>query len=230
MEASRTLRSWGAWVMVLWAWFAPGLALAEDVSPFRRRMERAGAQYEALEYEKALHWLTQARQVASTPDEQVEVALYRGLVLSDLGRRKQALEEFRAGLSLKPDAVLPAATGPKVERDFESVRKQVRRQQGTASAAAPPAKVEEPEAPAKTEVPPAVAVQETPAPAPVAPEPEPEAPQKKDLRSKLGAAGSTLGKNVGNALGSALDSVMGSKKKPEEPPPASPDVAKKDEP
>ncbi|MFY1826908.1 hypothetical protein ACN47A_13395 [Myxococcus fulvus] len=212
--------------MVLWTWFAPGLALAEDVSPFRHRMERAGAQYEALEYEKALNWLTQAKQVASTPDEQVEVALYRGLVLSDLGRRKQALEEFRAGLTLNPDAVLPTATGPKVERDFESVRKQVRQQQGTASATAPPAKVQEPEVPRNTEAPQAVAVQETPDPAPV----EPESPQKKDLRSKLGAAGSTLGKNVGNALGSALDSVMGPKKKPEEPAPASSDTAKKDAP
>ncbi|MCP3063371.1 hypothetical protein LXT21_31785 [Myxococcus sp. K38C18041901] len=220
--------------MVLWAWFAPGLALAEDVSPFRHRMQRAAAQYEALEYEKALNGLTQAKQVASTTDEQVEVALYRGLVLSDLGRRKQALEEFRVGLSLKPDAVLPTATGPKVERDFESVRKQVRQQQGTASetatAKAPAAKAEEPEAPRSAEVPQVVAVQETPVPAPVAPEPEPEAPPKKDLRSKLGAAGSTLGKNVGNALGSALDSVMGSKKKPEEPAPAASDTAKKDEP
>lgn len=55
------------------------------------------------------------------------MALYGGIVLADLGRRKQALEEVRAGLSLLPESGLPLQVAPKVKRDFESVRKQVLR-------------------------------------------------------------------------------------------------------
>ncbi|NTX10479.1 hypothetical protein HUA74_21690 [Myxococcus sp. CA051A] len=235
MEASTNPRSWGAWVVVLWAWLAPGLATANPPDAenssglFRHRIERAGTLYESLEYEKALNWLTQAKQVASTTDEQVEVALYRGLVLADLGRRKQALEEFRTGLTLRPLAKLPVAAAPKVERDFESVRKQVQLKQGTESAKAapveaPPPVVEEPKAVAPAPV-------EKQADATPEPKPLPIHESKPGLRSRLGAAGSSLGKNVGSALGSALDTVMGPKDKPATPPPSEqPAAAAKDEP
>ncbi|NVJ27180.1 MULTISPECIES: hypothetical protein [Myxococcus] len=218
MEASINPRGWGVWLVVLWACLAPGLALAntpdseESAGLFRHRIERAGTLYEALEYEKSLNWLTQAKQVASTIDEQSEVALYRGLVLADLGRRKQALEEFRTGLTLRPEAKLPVAAAPKVERDFESVRKQVQLKQGTASAKA---------APVETPVP----VVEEPKALVPAPEekqaeatPAPQSETKPGLRSRLSEAGSSLGKNVGSALGSALDTVIGPKNKPATPP------------
>lgn|GEM_PF-4363130 len=218
MEASINPR--GAWLVVLWAWLAPGLALAntpdseDPAGLFRHRIERAGTLYEALEYEKALNWLTQAKQVASTLDEQSEVAVYRGLVLADLGRRKQALEEFRTGLTLRPEAKLPVAVAPKVERDFESVRKQVHLKQGTASAKAAPVETPAP----VVEEPKALA----PEPAPVEKQAEaaaePQSETKPGLRSRLSEAGSSLGKNVGSALGSALDTVIRPKNKPETPP------------
>lgn len=226
MEASINPRGWGAWLLVLWAWLAPGLAIAntpdaeDPAGLFRHRIERAGTLYEALEYEKALNWLAQAKQVASTIDEQSEVALYRGLVLADLGRRKQALEEFRTGLTLRPEAKLPVAAAPKVERDFESVRKQVQARQATASAKAAPVETPAPVVEEPKPVAPAPAPEEKQAEATPAPQPE----TKPGLRSRLGEAGSSLGKNVGSALGSALDTVMGPKNKPEtKPAPAAAD-------
>ncbi|MFY2560653.1 hypothetical protein ACN469_23825 [Corallococcus terminator] len=229
MDASINPRSWGAWLVVLWAWLAPGLAIAntpdseDPAGLFRHRIERAGTLYESLEYEKALNWLTQAKQVASTIDEQSEVALYRGLVLADLGRRKQALEEFRAGLTLRPEAKLPVAAAPKVERDFESVRKQVQLKQGTATAKAAP--VVEPQ-PVVEAPPPVVEEPKAIAPEPVEKQAEAAPETKPGLRSRLTEAGSSLGKNVGSALGSALDTVIRPKNKPETKP--APDAAKEE--
>ncbi|WP_342377691.1 tetratricopeptide repeat protein [Myxococcus stipitatus] len=208
---------WRAWTVALWAWLTPGLAAAtpQEGTPsaessaelFRHRMTRASALHEALDYEKALNWLGQAKQVASTSQEQVEVELYRGIVLADMGRRKQSMEAFRVALSLRPDAQLPVPVAPKVTRDFESVRKQVKR-----NPVAPPVE----EAPKVVATPPP---EEKPAATAAAPEPKAEPETKKDLRTRLGEAGSGLKKNVGSALGTALDTVMGSR---EEPPPAAP--------
>ncbi|WP_164010164.1 tetratricopeptide repeat protein [Pyxidicoccus trucidator] len=190
----------------------------EALSSFQRRIERAEHLYESLEYEKALNWLSQAKQVASTIEEQAKVALYRGIVLADLGRRKQALEEFRAGLSLQPESALPLQVAPKVRRDFESVRKQVLRKLGTTAsnskrtgdadaekpveepAAAPP------QAEASVAEKPAAATTPAATPAPTR--------ASTDLRSRLGAAGSEVGQRFGSALGSALDTVVGQPRKP----------------
>ncbi|QSQ11918.1 tetratricopeptide repeat protein [Myxococcus landrumensis] len=208
--------------MLLWAWLAPGLAIAtppessssteSNAELFRHRMTRASALYEALDYEKALNWLGQAKQVASNAREQVEVELYRGLVLADMGRRKQAMEAFHAGLSLHPDAQLPVPAAPKVTRDFESVRKQVKRH--------PPVVPRVEEAPKVAATPP-------PEEKPATPETKAEPETKKDLRTRLGEAGSGLKKNVGSALGTALDTVMGSRD--ESAPPAQPAASASEE-
>jgi tetratricopeptide (TPR) repeat protein len=186
------------------------MAAGSEASSFRRHMERAVRLYESLEYEKALQGLDKARVLAATAEEQVSVALHRGIVLADLGRRKQALDEFRAGLTLRPEAVLPLQVAPKVQRDFESVRKQVQRKGASTKPAVTAAKVE----PAP------------PAPEPVKPAPPPpaeasaEAPKSlpQDLRSKLGAAGSVVGERVGTAVGSVLDTVIRKDKGKDEKP------------
>lgn len=199
---------------LLWLSPLPGMAAGDDAKApgaeagaFRPRLERAVRLYEALEYEKALHALAQARPLAATVDEQVAVALHRGIVLADLGRRKPAMEEFRAGLTLKPDAVLPLQVAPKVQRDFESVRNQVRSQQA-ASGPRQPASAEA--APPQQPAPPSAPVAETPAAPPPAETPaQALKSQATDLRSKLGAAGSVVGERVGTAVGSVLDKVVG---------------------
>lgn len=194
----------------------PGVALGSDGEApggtFQRRLERAEQLYELLEYEKALNWLSQAKQVASTIEEQVQVSLYRGIVLADLGRRKQALEAFRAGLSLRPESELPVQVAPKVHRDFETVRKQVLRKQASTATSARRAQKPAEEPPEADTAPTPVAAKPA-APAPVAPPPEAEAAPKSqtlsDLRTRLGATGAEVGKSVGSSLGSALDSVLG---------------------
>lgn len=198
-------------------WLSPLSSLGADgdseASTFRRHMERAARLYEELEYEKALHGFTQARVLAATVEEQVSVALHRGIVLADLGRRKLALDEFRAGLTLQPEAKLPLQVAPKVQRDFESVRKQVQRKAG-ASRATPAG-----ETAAKVETPPATAPEAPPAATPPPASAEAPKSEPKDLRAKLGAAGSVVGERVGTAVGSVLDKVVGPgrKGKAEEP-------------
>ncbi|WP_163993503.1 tetratricopeptide repeat protein [Pyxidicoccus caerfyrddinensis] len=215
----------------------PGVALGGDVessgsegagSTFQRRIERAAHLYESLEYEKALNWLAQAKQVASTIEEQVKVALYRGIVLADLGRRKQALEAFRAGLSLHPESALPLPVAPKVQRDFESVRKQVLRKLGSTDSRAPRADAEKPAE--ETLTAPAPLAEKPAAPAPSTPPPETASSSPfSSLRSRLGVTGAEVGKNVGSALGSALDVVVGTDDKPAQATPEAKPTAK-DEP
>jgi tetratricopeptide (TPR) repeat protein len=218
----------------------PRVALGSDtlaagsegtLSSFQRRIERAEHLYESLEYEKALNWLSQAKQVASTIEEQVKVALYRGIVLADLGRRKQALEAFRAGLSLHPESALPLQVAPKVQRDFESVRKQVLRKLGATDSRAQRAEAEKPAEEPLTA--PAPLAEKPAAPAPSTPPPETAESSAKsplsNLRSRLGVSGAKVGKDVGSALGSALDMVVGSDEKPAQAAPEAKPTAK-DEP
>ncbi len=228
MEAPVTPRISVPLLALLCVFVLPGVALGSDVEAsggtFQRRLERAEQLYELLEYEKALNWLSQAKQVASTIEEQVKVALYRGIVLADLGRRKQALVEFRAGLSLRPESGLPVQVAPKVQRDFESVRKQVLRKQASTASRSKRAKtVEEaaPEPPEADTAPASVAAKSAAPTAPAAPPSEASAAPKSqtlsDLRTRLGATGAEVGKSVGSSLGSALDSVLGTKGRPAPP-------------
>ncbi|HZI12313.1 MAG TPA: hypothetical protein VE153_18150 [Myxococcus sp.] len=212
MKALGPLRISTPLLALLWLSPLPALAgegtseavgAGSEASSFRRHMERAVRLYESLEYEKALQGLEKARVLAATEEEQVSVALHRGIVLADLGRRKQALDEFRAGLTLRPDAALPLQVAPKVQRDFESVRKQVQRKGASPKPAVTAAKVESP-SPTPEPVKPA-----TPPPASAeAPKSGPQA-----LREKLGAAGSVVGERVGTAVGSVLDTVIRKKDK-----------------
>lgn len=240
MEDMKALVAFRISVLLALPCVLPGVALGSDLeasgsegagSTFQRRIERAEHLYESLEYEKALNWLSQAKQVASTIEEQVKVALYRGIVLADLGRRKQALEAFRTGLSLRPECVLPLQVAPKVQRDFESVRKQVLRKQGTTAAPSQRAEAEKPAEEVLTA--PAPLAEKPAAPAPSTPPPETASSSGKsqlmNLRSRLGVAGAEVGKNVGSALGSALDVVVGSDAKPAQAAPAEKPTAK-DEP
>jgi tetratricopeptide (TPR) repeat protein len=167
-----------------------------DESDAERSLRSAAALYENLEYERALEQLRRAKSLARTPEEDVKVLLYQGMVLSDLGRRKSATKAFQAAFNLDPDAKLPVQVSPKVQKLFDRTRTKVLRQIGPAGlrrlreardtrvratpAAAPPAPETPPvpEAPPTPETPP-----ETPPPVaesakPVAPTP----PPKPDIR------------------------------------------------
>ncbi|NPC49006.1 hypothetical protein D7X99_10990 [Corallococcus sp. AB032C] len=101
------------------------------VSPgpdFQARMSSASRAYEDLDYEHSLEQLDAAKAVARDGGERGRVAILRGIVLADLGRRQESLAAFKEGLSLLPDASLPVKVSPKVSRDFEEVRRNVQRE------------------------------------------------------------------------------------------------------
>lgn len=81
--------------------------------------------YENFEYEQALEQLSRAKALAQGVEQEVQVALYQGVVQAELGQRDESLASFRTGLYLKTDAKLPVKVSPKVERDFEDVRQSV---------------------------------------------------------------------------------------------------------
>ncbi|NPD26143.1 hypothetical protein [Corallococcus exiguus] len=107
------------------AWGQPVVSPGPD---FHARMSAASRAYEDLDYEHSLEQLDSAKAVARDGGERGRVAILRGIVLADLGRRQESLAAFKEGLSLMPDASLPVKVSPKVSRDFEEVRRNVQRE------------------------------------------------------------------------------------------------------
>jgi tetratricopeptide (TPR) repeat protein len=102
---------------------APARAAGDDV---QRYLQAAARLYESLDYDQALEQLARAKALAPRADEGVEISLYEGIIYADMsGHREQSQAAFRAALLLRPDARLPVRVSPKVERDFEQLRRQV---------------------------------------------------------------------------------------------------------
>jgi hypothetical protein len=150
---------------------------------FQTYLNAAMRLYESLEYEQALQRLSRARRHAQGVEDDVIISLYEGIIHADMGRKEQARASFRDGLLLRPDANLPVKVSPKVARDFEAVRQDVRRelaalhakQEAQREQAAPP---QPPPITPTSEEPPPVAptAAEPPPAAPTAAEPPPVAP------------------------------------------------------
>lgn len=137
MDCTRSRRACVRALILSMALVMPTLTLAQQGSStpthlqggndgFRARLQAAAWLYEELEYEQALEALSQAKALAKTHEDRLQVALYEGIVLADLGQRAQSLTAFREALGLKLDARLPVRVSPKVEQDFEAVRDEVR--------------------------------------------------------------------------------------------------------
>ncbi len=146
-------------VMVLGA-TAPQVAQAQD--DFQRSLLAAEQLYKSGEKERALAQLQRVRELARGLAQDVAVALREGIVLADLGQWAKAQTAFREGLLLDPEARLPLRVSPKLERDFEEVRTQVRKELGSGERASLPR----------------VKTQESP-PAPLVQTDRPEQPQLK---------------------------------------------------
>lgn len=117
----------GRWVgVVLVLWLVPGMARAQSPE-VRKYLNAAANMYENLEYEKALQQIERARKKATTAADDAAIALYQGIVLSDMGKEEKALTAFKTGLSFDPDAKLPLDVSPKVEAIFERARASVKK-------------------------------------------------------------------------------------------------------
>lgn len=164
----------------------PALAASDD---FQRYLGAAVQLYESLEYERALAQLQRARSVARGVEQDVSLGLHEGILLAELGRWDEARASFETALLLEPSATLPLRVSPKVEREFESIRKRVsaslarRKQAARPDTATPPSAPPPPVAgsdrpaqpppsrltPSEPPPPPPVTVQASPRRAPVVP-------------------------------------------------------------
>ncbi|WP_093517257.1 hypothetical protein [Stigmatella erecta] len=107
----------------------PRVAQAQD--DFQRSLLAAEQLYERGEKERALAQLQRVRELARGLAQEVAVALREGIILADLDQRAKAQTAFREGLLLDPEARLPLRVSPTLERDFEEVRAQVRKELGS---------------------------------------------------------------------------------------------------
>lgn len=157
----------GVW---LWVAAAPAVAAGGTGDDVRRFIQAAAKLYESLDYDQALEQLAHAKALGPRADEGVEISLYEGIIYADMsGHRDQSQAAFRAALLLRPDARLPVKVSPKVEREFEQLRKQVVQEQPKVGKKPP----RPPPSPAASDRPVAAAPPSSPSLVPDAPAPGP---------------------------------------------------------
>src|SRR5882672_2008410 len=82
-----------------------------DVSPdVKKYLGSAAALFEKLEYEKALAQLKRAKAKSQGPEDDLKIALYEGIVLSEMGDAN-APAAFTTALGMDPTATLPLVVG-----------------------------------------------------------------------------------------------------------------------
>jgi tetratricopeptide (TPR) repeat protein len=99
-------------------------ALSKDVQKY---LNSASTLIENLDYEKALKQIERAKTKSQGADDDAQIAFYEGVVFSEQGKNDKALTAFKTGLSMDPDAKLPLEVSPKVERNFEEARANVKK-------------------------------------------------------------------------------------------------------
>lgn len=114
------LRAGAVAVALLWA-----TAASAQSADAQRYILAASRLYENLEYERALDQLKKARGVSGGVDDDVNIALYEGIILSDMGKKEEAVAAFREGLYLKPEANLPVKVAPKIAQVFTATKNDV---------------------------------------------------------------------------------------------------------
>ncbi|WPB80133.1 hypothetical protein KYC5002_13435 [Archangium violaceum] len=118
--------------------FAIALAVALACLPTASRAQEQSERYiaagerlyESLEYERALAQFAQARRLPRSLVQDVRIALFEGLILSDMGMHEESVAAFKSALLLEPEASLPAPASPQLTREFEGIRKEVREELG----------------------------------------------------------------------------------------------------
>jgi hypothetical protein len=95
---------------------------------FQRHLNAATRLYESLDYERALTQINLAREKPHGSEEEVELALYEGIIQAELGEQDKCVTAFKSALLVQPEAKLPVKVAPKVTSLFESVRTQVKRE------------------------------------------------------------------------------------------------------
>ncbi|QSQ19376.1 hypothetical protein JY651_29055 [Pyxidicoccus parkwayensis] len=130
-------------------------APSPEVRPY---LVSIGRLYEDLEFESALEQLATARRLSRGLEDDVALSLWEGIIRAEMSRTEQAAAAFKSALFLQPEARLPVKVSPKLARQFESLRQDVKRSlaKGEPAPAATPADAprEEPAKPALAQAPP----------------------------------------------------------------------------
>lgn len=95
-------------------------------SDFRRFFDSAVHLYRALDFERSLAQLHLAKAQPHGADEDVQIALYEGILQYELGHVREAGEAFREALSLDLGIDLPVSVSPKIRTTFEAERQKAR--------------------------------------------------------------------------------------------------------
>lgn len=104
----------------------PRVAHAQSAE-VKKYLNAAVTLYENLEYEKAMKQIARAKTKSTGATDDARIALYEGIVLADMGKEQKALDAFKTGLSMEPDAKLPLEVSPKVEKVFQTARENVQK-------------------------------------------------------------------------------------------------------
>ncbi len=102
----------------------PARAQSPEVKKY---LNAAVTLYENLEYEKALKQIQRAKTKSTGASDDARIALYEGIVFADMGKEEMALNAFKTGLSLEPEAKLPLEVSPKVEKVFRKASDNVKK-------------------------------------------------------------------------------------------------------
>lgn len=113
---------------------APGT----EVRPY---LVSVGRLYEDLEFERALEQFVTARHLCRGLEDDVALSLWESILLADLSRTEQAAAAFKSALFLQPEARLPVKVSPKLSRQFELLRREVKRSLARGERAPAPAPV-----------------------------------------------------------------------------------------
>ena len=107
--------------------FTLSLSAHAQSAEVKKYLNAAVTLYENLEYEKALKQIQRAKTKSTGAGDDARIALYEGIIYADMGKEEQALNTFKTGLSMEPEAKLPLEVSPKVEKVFNKARDNVQK-------------------------------------------------------------------------------------------------------
>lgn len=179
------------------------LLLAAKPNPY---LAQAKVFFQGGDYKQCVKRIEQARKWESSPEEQVDVAIYGGVCNFQLRKTKQAEEDFARALKLDPTAKLPPLTSPKAAAVFESLRP--KEPIAAASQPPPPPPLQSPPSQPPPPPPPLVSPQPPPPPPSEAfeapPERRPVAVDEQPRKSRVSVGGIVLGSLGAVSIGFGL--------------------------
>ena len=117
---------------------APAPVPAAPAQQTNSHLAAAQHLYQKLDLDAALAELKEAEaQAKDNEDDTVQILVYRGLIMADLGKQPEMTELFKRALAIRPWAEVPPETSPRVLKAFADARRSL---WGSGSSVKPPVK------------------------------------------------------------------------------------------